>query len=138
MPKNNPNLFTHATNGEIATKRVVDLLETIYKLRVTPFGSGIRVTHGYHSNHDFSYVEFSLHDNGGEINVEPVNSPERLKQYYPAGLRSIPSESNLGTITAEIVAYRLYLALTGQEIDYQDFNAPGIGLDPLVINNYLV
>ena len=67
---------------------------------------------------DFSNVWFDLCDNGGEVNVEPINTPERLKPYFPDGVVSVASTSNSFTITAETMAYRIWCAMTGQEIDW--------------------
>ena len=67
---------------------------------------------------DFSNVWFDLCDNGGEVNVEPINAPERLKPYFRDGVVSVASTSNSFTLTAETMAYRIWRAMTGQEIDW--------------------
>jgi hypothetical protein len=65
---------------------------------------------GIHWN---SHEWFTLTDNGTEINVEPINHVERM--------RSIPSSSNRAILTAETMAWRLWCAMSNQEIDW-DWN----------------
>jgi len=74
-----------------------------------------------------SYEIFTITDNGGEINVEPVNHQERM--------RSIPYTSQFFRLTAETIAYRLFCAMSNQEIDYSWNNAPSAvdGKEPLKI-----
>jgi len=68
-----------------------------------------------------------LSDNGGEINVEPINHPERM--------RSIPSTSDRAVLTAETMAWRLWCAMTNQEIDWDwnDQPAAHVDIEPLKI-----
>lgn len=76
-----------------------------------------------------SYEWFTLCGNGGEINVEPINHEERM--------RSIPYTDNRRTLTAETIAYRIWCAMTDQEIDYKyDAPAAHVDIEPLTISNY--
>lgn len=53
---------------------------------------------------------FTLADNGGEINVEPINHPEEM--------RSIPYTSTGRALDTLTMAYRLLKAMSGAKIDY--------------------
>jgi hypothetical protein len=70
------------------------------------------------AKYDFSYVWFDLCDNGGEVNVGPINTPERLKPYFPDGIVSAASTAATLVLTAETMAYRIWCAMNGQEIDW--------------------
>ena len=77
------------------------------------------VQHPYSlAKRNFSNVWFDLCDNGGEVNVGPINTPERLRPYFPDGTVSVASTANSFTLTAETMAYRIWCAMTGQEIDW--------------------
>ena len=77
------------------------------------------VQHPYSlTKRDFSNVWFDLCDNGGEVNIGPINAPERLKPYFPDGVVSVASTANSFTITAETMAHRIWCAMSGQEIDW--------------------
>jgi hypothetical protein len=56
------------------------------------------------------YTTWYLCDNGGELNVGPVNLDERM--------RSIPYTGHGGLVDAGTVAYRIAAVLGGEEIDY--------------------
>ena len=70
------------------------------------------------AKHVFSYVWFDLCDNGAEVNIGPINTPERLKPYFPDGIVSVASTATTLVLTAETMAYRIWCAMTGQEIDW--------------------
>lgn len=125
-------------NGAEATARTLIALQQFYGVRhIGNVGNTIRVEFPFSTEHpDLSYVEFVLSDNGGEINVEPVNMPDRLHKYFPNRVnRSMPYTSTKGIITAEVMAYRIYFAMTGKEVNFEDFDMPGaFDQPPLVIN----
>ena len=79
----------------------------------------IIVQHPYSlSKREFSNVWFDLCDNGGEVNIGPINTPERLRPYFPDGTVSVASTASTMVLTAETMAYRIWCAMTGQEIDW--------------------
>jgi len=59
-----------------------------------------------------SYELWMLSDNGGELNVERINSPETLV--------SIPYEQNRCLVDAGTVGFWVYQALTGEPRDYTE------------------
>lgn len=59
----------------------------------------------------YKSIWYTLTDNGGEVNVEKINSPE---------LRPFPTvDSKDGSLNTETLMYRLFKVLNGEEIDYQ-------------------
>lgn len=58
----------------------------------------------------YNHVHFFIDDNGGEINVQKVNSPD---------VRPFPTTGKgLESLNTETIMYRLLAVLKGEEIDY--------------------
>lgn len=112
------NLFERwAANDKEMTTRVIITLETHWKVkRVGSSGKApIVMLPFFFQKEDQSirwnsYEWFILSNNGGEINVEPINHEERL--------RSVPYTHMSYSLTAETIAWRLWCAMSNQEIDW--------------------
>ena len=114
------NIFTWKNDGEKKTTRFMLALSNHFGVKqVGNAGGDIIVTLPYKRNPEIEYTPgewFTLCDNGGEINVEPINHEERM--------RSIPYTSNEIQLTCESMAWRVWCAMTGQEIDWTWNDAP--------------
>ncbi len=129
----NKNLYGWASNNDEATKRTLATLTAFWN--VLPAGEidgciVVRTNRQIFSKlAQAKHEYYTLADNGGEICVEPINCHDEM--------RSVPSTSNKGIVTAEVMAYRLWCAITGQEIDYDCYDIPHfheIAKEPLRIN----
>lgn len=122
LPKNSQTVEKrYLPSGLEATQRVLRTLKMHWgvKTRLQTAKGLVIVEYPYSlEKRDLSYVWFDLCDNGGEINIGPINIPERLKPQFPDGIISVASISNAFTLTAETMAYRLWCAMNGQEIDW--------------------
>lgn len=123
-------LYGYADNNAEATRRTLTTLTAFWDIREAGQIDGCMVVRTERKM--FSELPQPLHsyytlsDNGGEINVEPVN--------YEAEMRSVPYTSNKGIVTAEVMAYRIWCAITGQPIDYTLYDIPAV---PNVADNPL-
>jgi hypothetical protein len=122
-------LFGRASNNEEATARCLLALNAFWNIRTIghvqheviaemPFVVG--------GKHNYAWVR--LGDNGGEINVEYINSGDTV---------SVPTTSNRCELTAETVAYRIAMTLKGEPVEYDYNDIPGvpIGGEPLTLLN---
>jgi hypothetical protein len=103
--------FDHKVNGKIESlSRSWDVLQCLDKFYGIKFkckiNGGNLVAHKPRCQERF----WILSDNGGEINVELLNSTQIVK--------SVPSTSNEFYVTAETIAYRIMCAITNQAIDW--------------------
>jgi hypothetical protein len=127
-PKKVPCLYGWCHNGDDATARTLAALDEFYNVsKVGSMGETIVVQFPYNQESpDLNGVWFSICDNGGEINVEPINQPAQLQKYYPDGpiIRSMPYTSTLKNITAEVMAYRIFKSMIGENPDWEWGDAP--------------
>lgn len=121
---NKQNLFSkYLHNGEEVTARVKIALNYFWNVEeISSVGNyGIIFSTPFYNrfvrgdNEDVkwnSYEWFIVTDNGGELNIEPINHSDRM--------RSIPYTSNKTTLTAETIAWRIWCVMSNQEIDWND------------------
>ena len=111
----------YVPSGLEVTERVLYTLNKHWGVKIVLQNPNnlVIIQHPYSlSKRDFSNVWFDLCDNGGEVNLGPINTPEGLRPYFPDGTVSVASTANTFTLTAETMAYRIWCAMTGQEIDW--------------------
>ena len=121
-------LFGWARNNEAATNRTLLTLKAFWNVEeVGEMTGSYIVTLPFSRERRWpSYRAFTLHDNGGEITVKGINIDKT-----PVSVASTSSFSP--PLTAETVAYRIWQAMTEQEIEWE-FVAPAVvGYDTLVI-----
>ena len=107
-------LFTSTQAGASAERRAVYSAQVLRVLRTTFNIDVIGSSHGEPlvrlNEFPHYYTTWYLCDNGGELNVGPVNLDERM--------RSIAYTGRGGLLDAGTVAYRIAAVLGGAEIDY--------------------
>ncbi len=129
------NLYGYAANNSEATARTLYALNKQWN--VTHIGNlyaGAKLVSLPFCNHFQSgktwnsHEIFALSDNGGEINVEPINHHDRY--------RAVPYTSNRAFLTAETMAWRIWYAMTNQEIDWNVNDIPSAipGEQPLPLD----
>jgi hypothetical protein len=114
-------LLGRASNNERATARLLLALAYFWDIKKIGEANGTVIVE-YNNRWAF------LNDNGGEINLGYINEND---------LRSVPTTTNRGTLTAEVVAYRIAMTLKGEPVDYDYFDIPGVPVivNPLVLLN---
>jgi len=129
------NFYGWASNNEQATQRTIRTLREFWNVEEVGVWSGMRLfklpqcTRWVKGKWKWiSYEIWYICDNGGELNVGPVNHNERMV--------SIPYASTQAELTAETMAERIWRAMTGREIDYIFNDIPAIPPDeplPIII-----
>lgn len=105
------NLFGWIGHGIEATQRTLATLQAHWSVKVVMQDNNIIVV-----EHPRSSDWFTLSDNGGEVNVERINHSDEM--------RSMPSTSNAFLLTAETMAWRIWCAMDGKEVDWSVNDIP--------------
>jgi hypothetical protein len=103
--------FDHKVDGKIESlSRSWDVLQCLDKFYGIKFKCKMNGGNIVAHKPKHQEVFWILTDNGGEINVELLNSTQMVK--------SVPSTSDKFYVTSETIAYRIMCAITDQPIDW--------------------
>lgn len=108
------NLYGHSTNGTAATLRTIETLVAYCNIKLVAHLENFIIIELPFSH---QYAWYTLCDNGGEVNVEKINFLESL---ISVGYSSTQQPA----LAAEMMAYRIWCACTGQRIDYELVDVP--------------